>query len=170
MLRPATDADVEVIRRWRNHPKVRRASFTTHEIGPEEHRAWWERVSADPTRRVLIFEREGRPAGVVLFTGVGSELVEWSKYVDVDGLGSDRSAAWEQLEYEAIDYAFDVLGARRIGAATLATNKPVLSLHARTGFTEVRRYTREVDGETRQVVWNELSAESWRARRENSDA
>ena len=68
MLRPATDGDVETIRRWRNHPKVRRASFTTHEIGPEEHRAWWEAVSADPTKRVLIFERNGTPGvSVVLY-------------------------------------------------------------------------------------------------------
>ena len=165
MLRPATDGDVETIRRWRNHPKVRRASFTTHEIGPEEHRAWWEAVSADPTRRVLIFERNGVPSGVVLFTGVGSELVEWSKYVDVDGLGSERAAAWEEVEYEAIDYAFDVLGADRIGASTLAANTPVRRLHERTGFVELRRYTRTIDGVDREVVWSELSARAWKARR-----
>ncbi len=156
---------METIRRWRNHPKVRRASFTTHEIGPEEHRAWWEAVSADPTRRVLIFERNGVPSGVVLFTGVGSELVEWSKYVDVDGLGSERAAAWEELEYEAIDYAFDVLGADRIGASTLAANTPVRRLHERTGFVELRRYTRTIDGVDREVVWSELSARAWKARR-----
>ncbi|PXY31866.1 GNAT family N-acetyltransferase [Prauserella muralis] len=162
MLRPATDADVESIRRWRNHPKVRRASFTTHEIGQEEHRAWWESVCGDPSRHVLIYERAGSPAGVVVFTDIGEGTVEWSKYVDVEGLGTDRGAAWEELEHEAIDYAFDVLGATRIGAATLAANTPVLRLHERVGFTEVRRYTREVGGESREVVWNELSATTWR--------
>lgn len=168
MLRPATSDDVETIRRWRNHPKVRRASFTTHEILPEEHRAWWVAVSADPTRTVLVYERSGVPAGVVLFTGVGSDVVEWSKYVDVDGLGSCRAAAWEELEHEAIAYAFDVLGAERIGAATLAANTPVLRLHERTGFVEIRRYITEVDGEPREVVWNELSARTWRTRKENA--
>ncbi|WP_199430820.1 GNAT family N-acetyltransferase [Qaidamihabitans albus] len=162
MLRPATEADLESIRRWRNHPKVRRASFTTHEIGPEEHRAWWNAVSGDPARRVLVYERAGEPAGVVVFTGIGSELVEWSKYVDVAGLGDQRAAAWADLEHEAIAYAFDVLGAPRIGAATLAANTPVLSLHEQVGFTEVRRFTREVDGQPREVVWNELSAADWK--------
>lgn len=166
MLRPATDADVESIRRWRNHPKVRRASFTTHEIGPEEHRAWWDAVSRDPARHVLVYERAGVPAGVVVFADIGEGTVEWSKYVDVDGLGDDRGAAWEDLEHEAIGYAFDVLGAARIGAATLAANTPVLRLHERVGFTEVRRYTRQVGGEQREVVWNELSAATWRKGRQ----
>ncbi|WP_019818635.1 GNAT family N-acetyltransferase [Saccharomonospora saliphila] len=164
MLRPATEADVDVIRRWRNHPKVRRSSFTTHEIGPVEHRAWWAVVSAEETRRVLIYERAGVPAGVVIFAGVGSEVVEWSKYVDVDGLGSERARAWEELEREAAAYAFGELGAERIGAATLAENTPVLRLHARTGFVETRRWVTEIDGEPREVVWNELSAHRWRER------
>ncbi|WP_216213012.1 GNAT family N-acetyltransferase [Amycolatopsis aidingensis] len=156
MLRAATEDDVESIRRWRNHPKVRRASFTTHEIGADEHRAWWDAISADPTRRVLIYERRGVPAGVVIFVGLDAEVTEWNKYLDVDGLGADRGAAWVELEYEAIDYAFGVLGVRKLGAATLASNTPVLRLHQQVGFTEVRRYFREVDGEPREVVWNEL--------------
>lgn len=169
MLRPATEHDVELIRRWRNHPKVRRASFTTHEIGAEEHRRWWRAVSEDPARLMLIYERDGRRAGVVIFTGLDTPdvpdrdaAVEWSKYVDVDGLGADRGAAWRELEREALAYAFTELGVARIGASTLAANEPVLRLHRENGFTEVRRYQREIDGEPREVVWNELTSARWR--------
>jgi UDP-4-amino-4,6-dideoxy-N-acetyl-beta-L-altrosamine N-acetyltransferase len=157
MLRPATEDDLDAIRRWRNHPKVRRASFTTHEISAEEHRRWWDVVRQDPSRRVLIYERAGVAAGVVTFSGLDGEVVEWSKYLDVDGIGSQRSTAWAGLEHEAIDYAFDVLDVSRLGAATLASNTPVLRLHQQVGFTEVRRYVRKVDGEPREVVWNELT-------------
>lgn len=157
VLRPATERDLDAIRRWRNHPKVRRASFTTHEISAEEHRRWWDGVRQDPSRRVLVYERDGVAAGVVTFSGLGGEVVEWSKYLDVDGLGTERSAAWVDLEHEAIDYAFDVLDVPRLGAATLASNTPVLRLHEQVGFTEVRRYVREIDGEPREVVWNELT-------------
>jgi hypothetical protein len=40
-LRRAEPADVERMRQWRNHPQVRSASLTTHEIGAAEHERWW---------------------------------------------------------------------------------------------------------------------------------
>ena len=159
MLRAAGDGDVATIRRWRNHPKVRGASLTTHEIGAAEHQAWWDAVSTDPSRQVLIYERD-RPVGVVIFTGLGTPVAEWSKYLDVDGIGADRRATWVDLEHEALRYAFEVLGVTRLRGVTLATNRPVLALHAEVGFTETRRFTR--DG--RDIVWNELTATEWMAR------
>jgi len=159
VLRAAGDGDVATIRRWRNHPKVRGASLTTHEIGAAEHQAWWDAVSTDPSRQVLIYERD-RPVGVVIFTGLGTPVAEWSKYLDVDGIGADRRATWVDLEHEALRYAFEVLGVTRLRGVTLATNRPVLALHAEVGFTETRRFTR--DG--RDIVWNELTATEWMAR------
>ncbi len=67
MLRPAEPHDLEPVRRWRNHPEVRAQFLFRDVITPEGHRAWWSRVAADPTRRVLIFEHEGAPAGAVTF-------------------------------------------------------------------------------------------------------
>lgn len=43
-LRPATDADMLTVLRWRNHPEVRQVMFTTHEIAEAEHRAWWQEI------------------------------------------------------------------------------------------------------------------------------
>jgi hypothetical protein len=53
-LRPMREADLDMVRRWRNAPDVRKNMYTTHEISPEEHRAWWERISADPASRQLF--------------------------------------------------------------------------------------------------------------------
>jgi hypothetical protein len=157
VLRAAGDGDVATIRLWRNHPKVRAASLTTHEIGVAEHQAWWDAVSIDPSRQVLIYERAGTPVGVVIFTGLGTDVAEWSKYLDVVGIGADRRVAWIELEHEALRYAFEVLGVTRLRGVTLATNLPVLTLHAQVGFTETRRFVR--DG--REIVWNELTATEW---------
>ncbi|WP_329070236.1 GNAT family N-acetyltransferase [Amycolatopsis sp. NBC_01480] len=165
-LRRAGDGDLERIRLWRNHPDVRRVSFTTHEIGAEEHRAWFASVRDDETRRVLVYLHKDVPAGVVLFSDVTSAgSAEWAFYLDGDGLGRDLLAAWMRLEREAVDYAFEELGLEVLGGATLADNRQVLQLHRRFGFTEVRRYVREVDGVPREVVWTELRAADYRARK-----
>lgn len=159
MLREAEDDDVDTILRWRNHPKVREASFTTHEISTAEHHTWWAKISDDPSRRVLVYEYSGNPAGVVIFANIGDPVVEWSFYLDVDGLGRRLLPAWFGLESDAVAYAFDVLTAPALGGATLAWNTPVLQLHKRFGFTQVRRYCVDVDGVSRETVWTQLRAE-----------
>ncbi|MBO0840849.1 MAG: GNAT family N-acetyltransferase, partial [Sciscionella sp.] len=151
--------DVDMILRWRNHPRVREASFTTHEISAAEHRAWWAKINHDSCRRVLIFEYAGAPAGVVIFADIGEPVVEWSFYLDIDGLGRRLLPAWLGLEGAAVAYAFDVLGAPALGGATLAWNTPVLQLHKRFGFAQIRRYTVEIDGVSRETVWTQLRAE-----------
>ncbi|NUO60441.1 MAG: GNAT family N-acetyltransferase [Hamadaea sp.] len=162
MLRDATDSDRDLVLTWRNHPEVRKVSFTTHEIRPEEHAGWWAAVAQDPRRRVLIFEWRGTPAGVVSFDArnAAEEGVVWGFYLDNETLQAkgELLPAWVQLESDAVEYAFDVLQAELIGGETLAWNTPVLQLHKRMGFTETRRYEREVDGVPQEVVWTELSA------------
>lgn len=162
MLRAASGADVEAIRRWRNHPDVRRHFIHTKEITPEEHRAWWTAVSADPASTVLVYEVDGVPAGAVIFRDHDpvARTAEWGFFLDVDGL-RDRGAlltAWIELERAAIRYGFDILGLAVLGGRTLASNTAVLELHRRCGFREVpqRRYTTEIDGHAREVIWTEL--------------
>lgn len=159
MLRAARDPDSDVVLSWRNHPEVRRVSLTTHVIGVDEHRAWWARATADPARRVLIFEHDGVPAGVVLFTDIDpvARSATWGFYLDVDGLTGAGALlpAWLRLEAEAVAYAFGELGLHRLGGETLASNTQVLALHRRFGFRPTRRYQRDVDGTPTDVVWTE---------------
>lgn len=170
MLRAAVDVDVEVIRRWRNHPKVRGASIMTDHITAEGHAAWWSRTAADPSKRVLIFEYEGVPAGVMLVNDhdPAAGTAEWGFFLDVQGLEERDQLlpAWMELEKEAIEYGFDTLGLTAMGGRTLAWNKQVLALHRRFGFVEVpeRRYVTVVDGVEQEVLWTELTADRRRAR------
>lgn len=169
MLRRATPGDRDVVLSWRNHPQVRRASLTTHEITPEEHRAWWAAVADDPLRHVLIFEWRDRPVGVVMYDArrAAERGVVWGFYLDVDGLtgAGELLPAWLELERAAVDFAFDDLGADRLGGETLAWNTPVLQLHRRFGFTVTERHLREIDGEPQEVVWTELTAADRRGSR-----
>ncbi|WP_030174252.1 GNAT family N-acetyltransferase [Spirillospora albida] len=161
MLREATDADREMVREWRNHPEVRRVSLTTHRIGADEHRRWWDAVGRDPSRRTLIYERAGTPAGVVNFFDHDRDAATaaWGIYLDIEGLGhrsGDLMGAWMELEREAVRYAFGPMGVRRLWAEVLADNAAVRWLHRRHGFRETGARERLVDGEPRQVIRVEL--------------
>jgi UDP-4-amino-4,6-dideoxy-N-acetyl-beta-L-altrosamine N-acetyltransferase len=156
MLRAVQDHDLPAMRRWRNHPRVRAASFTTHEIAEAEHARWWATVRDDPARRVLIYDHDGTAAGVVVFSGLtpGSPHGDWGFYLDLDGLERTGALlpAWIGLERAAIEHAFGPLGLTALHGEVLADNEAVRRLHRRFGFTEVGSYHRDIEGGRGEVV------------------
>jgi len=161
VLRPAADDDREMVLRWRNHPSVRAASFTRHEIGPAEHARWWSAVRGDSSRRMLIYERDSVPAGVVLFSAYDRTSATWAYYLDVAGTTGrgDELAVWFGLERAALDHAFQVLGVALLRGEVLARNAAVRALHRRFGFREVGEYMRDIDGHPEEVVQIELRSD-----------
>lgn len=156
MLRPAAEADRDPILTWRNHPEVRRVSLTQHEITPGEHAAWWAKTMADPTRRVLVYERGGVPSGVVTFFDLDADARSgwWGYYLDNAGLTECGALfpAWIAIQREAVAYARDVLRLAALDGETLATNATVVGFNERQGFHEVERYRRTIDGVSIEVV------------------
>jgi RimJ/RimL family protein N-acetyltransferase len=141
--------------RWRNHPRVRAASFDTHEIAEEEHARWWAAARADAGKRVLIYDHEGAAAGVVTYAGLLSGAGFWGFYLELERSGG-LLRAWIGLERAAIEHAFGPLGLTTLRGEVLADNEPVRRLHRRFGFVEVAAYRRDVDGVLRDVVGIQL--------------
>ena len=159
MLREAADADRDMVLRWRNHPQVRRASFTTHEIDPAEHVRWWSSMRADAGRWLLIYEHGSVASGVVtLVTDAAVETATWGFYLDIDGLDrrGELLAAWIGIERESAAYAFGKVGVSVLRGDVLASNSVVRRLHRRCGFAETGTYVREIDGVPHEVVRVEL--------------
>ncbi|GLW05533.1 hypothetical protein Misp01_06630 [Microtetraspora sp. NBRC 13810] len=156
MLRLIEDHEVETLRRWRNHPRVRAASFTTHEIRRAEHACWWAGIRDDPSRRVLIYEHAHTATGVVTFTGLGSaeRSAHWGFYLDLAALERSKQLlnAWIGIERAAIGHAFDTLDLLVLRGELLAESMAVRRLHHRFGFVEVGAHHRNVDGVMREVV------------------
>jgi RimJ/RimL family protein N-acetyltransferase len=156
MLRPATDADLDMMRDWRNQEPNRLASITSHEISAAEHRAWWEKTSADPTRRVLVFEREDGPAGVVSFFDLALSAPRrsgaWGFYLDAVRLEAQEELmpAWMAVMRDATRYAFDELGLDDLRGEVLEDNVSVRTMNRLFRFVEGEGEPREVDG--RRIV------------------
>ncbi|HYN97891.1 MAG TPA: GNAT family N-acetyltransferase [Pilimelia sp.] len=158
MLRAATDADVDDIRRWRNQEANRQVSLTTHEIAPAEHAAWWGRASADPTRRVLVYEREGTPAGVVNFFDLVLDAAPrtgaWGFFLDAEGLAArgETLPAWIEVMREATEYAFDELHLDELHGEVIEHNAVVRQMNRRFRFTEGAPQEREAGGRPVVVI------------------
>lgn len=152
MLRTANDGDVDIIRTLRNQQPNRDASINSHEISPAEHAGWWDKTRVDPTRRVLIYERDGRTAGVVNFFDLALDAEPrtgaWGFFLDADGLAErgETLPAWIEVMKEATGYAFDELGLDELHGEVLEHNAVVRQMNRRFRFVEGEPQTRSADG------------------------
>lgn len=66
-LRPAAEADAELLLSWRNDALTQRWSRGGTEVAPEEHCRWLRAVLAAPDRLLLIGDLTGESIGTVRF-------------------------------------------------------------------------------------------------------
>src|SRR5271166_4060639 len=86
-LRKATDADCELIFRWRNDPAIVALSQSRRPVDLARHRAWFAAVLADPDRLMLIIEVNGEPVGQLRFDRVARDRADITIYLVGDGPG-----------------------------------------------------------------------------------
>lgn len=168
MLRPAEERDVEPMREWRNQDANREVSINRHVITPEENRAFWEQVRSDPTRRVMVFEYDGRPLGIVNYFEIAADSAKWGFFLDHDTVTVEGTAlmAWMQVMKDAISYAFDELGVDVLQAEVFPENESVRAMNRRFRFAEGEPETREsADGSTVTVIPISLRREDRRGAR-----
>jgi UDP-4-amino-4,6-dideoxy-N-acetyl-beta-L-altrosamine N-acetyltransferase len=133
MLRPMEDGDLEQILQWRNHPNISRYMYTKHLISLEEHRAWFERVSVDQTRRLLVYEKEGQRLGYVQFSGIQENgSAYWGIYAAINApKGTGR-----ELGRAALTYGFDHLLLHKISSQVIEFNERSVVFHLSVGFVK----------------------------------
>ncbi|MDH5184419.1 MAG: UDP-4-amino-4,6-dideoxy-N-acetyl-beta-L-altrosamine N-acetyltransferase [Gammaproteobacteria bacterium] len=156
MLRAATQQDLDIMLSWRNAPSVRAMMFNEQEISQQEHKEWWQRVSADASKRILIMQHGGTATGVVNFFAINPEekSCHWGFYMDPSDAvdNQKRLAIWLEIEQQAIDYAFHELGMNNLICETLLNNTHVIQLHKRFGFIVTRQYQQQRQTDTVEVV------------------
>lgn len=132
-IRPMEAGDLECVRAWRNHPQVRGCMLTQHAITADEHRAWFDRTSKDPRRRLLVVEAGGQPVGFVQFSDVERDrTAQWGFYAAPEApKGTGRT-----LGRLALDHAFGALGLHKVCGQALDTNEASINFHRMLGFRQ----------------------------------
>lgn len=156
MLRHAEESDLLNMRFWRNQTTNREVSLHQHEISLDEHLAWWEGVSQDPTREVLVFEAEGEALGVVNFFDLDLEqrVGSWGFFLNTesDVVTTAGMLLWTRVMKEAISYAFDTLNLTILSGEVLAHNEAVRMMNRRYRFREGETMERQIGTDTVSVI------------------
>ncbi|MBV9080901.1 MAG: UDP-4-amino-4,6-dideoxy-N-acetyl-beta-L-altrosamine N-acetyltransferase [Elusimicrobia bacterium] len=166
-LRPLTEADLDLVRAWRNSDRVRSVMYTDHVISPEEHRRWFAGLKGDSNRLYLIFEVNGRPAGLVDFALISDRKeAVWGFYLgDEDAPTGSGQALGEQ----GLEFAFRGLNVEKVIGETFAFNERGIRFHERLGFKSlgILKGFKIKNGRAEDVVKFELSRQDWVRRSDN---
>lgn len=160
IVRPMTDGDLEAVLAWRNHPDVRRFMLNQHEILLDEHRGWFERCVADPTRALLIVEAQTSQLGYVQFSGVRpGGVADWGFFAVP---GSPRGTG-RRLGHAALAYGFRMLDLHKICGQVLCFNTASLRMHHALGFRQegCMREHNLIDKTYHDLVFFGLLAREW---------
>ena len=145
---------------WRNHHRNRSVMFNQKIIKEKEHIDWWEKNSKENNSRILIFEFDNEPAGVVIFFEIDhqNKSAHWGFYLNVEALEKNKILlrSWIALERETILYGKDMLQLKLLICETLASNKAVLNLHLKNNFKITKYYTKQINGKLEDVVETSL--------------
>ena len=167
LIRKMTVKDIDQVLQWRNHIDVRRFMFNQEKITPDEHRNWFERMSQDSHRHLLIFENDGVPTGSVNFNQLDTKsIADWGFYLATD----TKKGVGRQLGLAALDYAFNKLALSKVCGKALAFNDRSIQFHLNLGFKQEGILREQhFDGQKFHDVvcfglltqeWNQLNRES----------
>ena len=162
-LRDLRPEDMEMIREWRNLPRVSDFMYTDHVISPEEHAAWFARIIRDTGCKYWIIVCDGEDVGLVNLYNIDrkNRRCYWAFYVvspNVRGKGVGSYA-----EYAILSYVFDELKLEKLCCEVLAFNKGVVEMHRRFGFVQEGLFRRHIfkKGEFHDVVCLAMLRAEW---------
>lgn len=130
-FRPLNEAHLEQVWLWRNQPDIRRNMHKDMPISWHEHLAWFDSLQGDLSRRFFLFYQNGRPIGVLNFSRLDQQTLEWGCYLGEDNVWPGTGLL---LEIAALDYASSQSGVQRLYAEVLSFNHSVLKMHGLFGY------------------------------------
>lgn len=160
LLRRMAAADVERVRAWRNDESVRHHMFSRTEISPGESREWFERMSREADRHLMIFESGREPLG---FVNIGpTDAVQHARWGFYVAPGAPKGTG-KQLGRAALRFAFGPAELRCLCGEVLADNAASIGFHRSLGFTQRGEPTQRTlaDGRTVSILTFALYARDY---------
>lgn len=158
-LEPVGKADLEMLRLWRNDPKISVNMLSQNVISKEQQLAWYRKIVSDESQQHFIIWYKDKPIGSanVKARGIGHTLktalsAEPGLYIAEEKYRNNILAFAPTLLLN--DYCFDTLGLSKLLAVVKSTNQAALNYNLKLG------YRIEKQGELVEIA---LSAEDYHA-------
>lgn len=132
-LHRLTADKIELLRQWRNHPKIQRFMEYREKITPEQQIAWFKRIDNE-NNYYFIIEVDGKEIGCINIRDIDYEKGEGEPGIfiwDDDYLNGTTSF---QTSLCMSDFIYDKLGLKRLVIHVLSDNKRAIKYNLSIGY------------------------------------
>lgn len=133
VLKRLTHDKIELVRQWRNHPKIQKYMEYREEITPEMQEAWFKRINND-NNFYYIIEIDGKEIGLINIRDVDYEkktgepgIFIWDDYY-LNSIEVYKASLCFQ------DFYFEKLGIEKTVAHVLKDNKRAIKFNISAGY------------------------------------
>ena len=164
-LRPITEQDTADIIRWRNTERVRRNFVYREEFTEETHLKWLrDEVESGNTLQWVICEGKAadtaRAIGSVFVKNIRDAVPEYGIFIgEDDACGKGYASEAAKL---VTSYCLEQLHCSKLGLRVYTDNTAAIRSYEAAGFKPAKTLSGVVstDGETKDMVWMELTSSS----------
>jgi UDP-4-amino-4,6-dideoxy-N-acetyl-beta-L-altrosamine N-acetyltransferase len=128
------EADLEMIRSWRNSEEVSKYMYSNDLITEDQQWNWYQKIQSDKACHYWMIVYEGEKIGVASVNEINytQENCSWTFYLKAQavrgaGIGS-------KVEYHILKYVFEELKMHKLRGEIFEFNDKVIKLHERFGF------------------------------------
>lgn len=154
-LRPIRMEDTDMLLSWRNAPYVMENFFYRLPISKEEHIAWMKnKVNKGAVYQFIVcLKNEDTPVGCVYLQHYNESDASMESGVFLsENAPKGQGIGTEAVKLLNFEVAFKELGLNRTIARVIDYNEASLKLHAKSGFTEIKRDMEKLYPDGKDVV------------------
>jgi UDP-4-amino-4,6-dideoxy-N-acetyl-beta-L-altrosamine N-acetyltransferase len=162
-LKRLKEKHLELVRSWRNNPKIQQYMYSSNYISEEDQIKWFNSIKNDHTKLYYVIHYDDIPVGVVNLTNIDiiNKKCSWGLYIgDMSFRGKGIASAVEQKIFHKV---FNKIKLNRLEGEVFADNTNVIKLHEKNGFKKEGYHEQYVikDGEYRDVISIALLKKDW---------
>lgn len=134
LLRQLTHDKIEMVRQWRNDPKIRQYMEFREEITPEMQERWFQKVSTSGKDYYFIIEVDGKEIGLINVRDIDFDMRQGEPGIfiwDDAFVNSDFSF---RSSLCLLDFAFDKLGLVKLKSHILKDNSRAIAFNKVWGY------------------------------------
>lgn len=135
-LEPLKEGQAEMVRHWRNTPRIRELMLDTDIITEEQQRSWFQKVWNDPKQIYFLIYFKAQPIGVASLVNIDTDqaTAEPGMYI-YDGKYQGNILPFSAA-FALNDIAFEVLKLTCLHGKIFESNKASLRFHSACGYQE----------------------------------
>ncbi|MCY2686955.1 UDP-4-amino-4,6-dideoxy-N-acetyl-beta-L-altrosamine N-acetyltransferase [Salinimicrobium sp. TH3] len=130
------EADLEMIRQWRNSPEVGQYMYTDNEISAVQQKKWFDKISLEENSRYWVIEFQKKKLGLVYLVHIDFKHSKcfWGFYLGDTSIRGKGIGA--KVEYKVLEYVFEELKLNKLCGEVLSFNEKVIKMHEKFGFKQ----------------------------------